>query len=185
MKLNSPFDWIVVSTQRRVFVVFLILTLVIGVALQVLGSPLNTTAAPAGIVSFEFAGTLDRANEIIDSWGMPGQAYAGLNMGIDYLFLVSYSICIGLGCALLARSISTRYPFLHSIGMILAWAQIAAGLLDALENYALIRVLLGSERAYWPAIARWCAIPKFLIVTLGLIFILLAVVLGVAKSRKP
>jgi hypothetical protein len=108
-----------------------------------------------------------------------------LSLGVDYLFLVSYSITVGLGCVLLARSLSTRSPFLHSIGMILAWGQIGAGLLDALENYALIRILLGSERAYWPVVARWCAIPKFLIVSAGIIYILWAVILKVTNKNKP
>ncbi len=180
----SPFDWIAASAQKRVFILVLVLTLVVGVSLQALGSPLKTSAAPAGIVSFEFAGTLDLAREIMDSWGTQGQVFAGLNLGLDYLFLVSYATCIGLGCVLLARSVAGRSRFLHSIGMILAWGQVGAGLLDALENYALIRVLLGSARAYWPAVARWCAIPKFLLVALGLIFILLTAVLGATKSRN-
>jgi hypothetical protein len=183
MELTSPFDWIAEPAQKRVFFIFLVITLILGAALQVLGNPLNTPTAPAGIVSFEFAGTLDRAEEIIASWGDEGQAYAGLNLGLDYLFLVSYSFTIGLGCVLLARSMSTHSRFLYSMGMILAWAQIAAGLLDALENYALIRVLLRSVRAYWPGVACWCAVPKFLFVGLGILFIILTVIMGVAKRR--
>ncbi len=184
MKKNSPFDWIAESAQKRVFVLVLISTLGLGISLQALGSPLKTSAAPAGIVSFEFAGTLDLAREIVDSWGTKGRVFAGLNLGLDYLFLVSYTICIGLGCMLLARSVVGRFRFLHSIGMVLAWGQVGAGLLDALENYALIRVLLGSARDYWPAVARGCAIPKFLLAALGLIFILLTTVLWVTKSRN-
>jgi len=184
MKKNSPFDWIAVSAQKRVFVIVLIVTLVVGASLQALGSPLKTSAAPAGILSFEFAGTLDMAREIANSWGTKGRVFAGLNLGIDFLFLVSYATCIGLACVLLARSVADRFRLLHSIGMILAWGQIGAGLLDALENYALIRVLLGSALDYWPAVARWCAIPKFLLVALGLIFILLTAVLRVSKSRN-
>ncbi len=184
MKKNSPFDWIAVSVQKRVFFLVLGLTLMVGVSLLALGSPLKTSAAPSGILSYEFAGTLDLAREIVDSWGTKGRVFAGLNLGLDYLFLVSYTICIGLGCVLLARSVAGRSRFLHSIGMILAWGQVGAGLLDALENYALIRVLLGSARDYWPVVARWCAIPKFLLVALGLIFILLTAVLGVTNSRN-
>jgi hypothetical protein len=182
--MKSPFDWIALPEQRRVFGIVLVLTLGLMICLQVLGSPLKTSAAPAGIVSFEFAGTLDLAREIVDSWGTNGRVFAGLNLGLDYLFLVSYAICIGLGCVLLARSLADRSRFLHSIGMFLAWGQLGAGLLDSLENYALIRVLLGTELDYWPAVAHWCAIPKFVLVALGLIFILLAAVLGLMKRRN-
>jgi hypothetical protein len=183
MKTKSPFDWIALSEQKRVFVLVLILTLTLLISLQALGSPLKTSAAPAGIVSFEFAGTIDLAREIVDSWGTKGRVFAGLNLGLDFLFLVSYTMCIGLGCVLLARSVSDHSRILHSIGMILAWGQVGAGLLDSLENYALIRVLLGTELAHWPVVARWCAIPKFLLVALGLVFILLAAVLVVTKRR--
>jgi hypothetical protein len=57
------------------------------------------------------------------------------------------------------------------LGTLLAWAQFGAALLDALENYALIQVLLGSQQALWPVVARWCAIPKFLIVAAGLVYV--------------
>jgi hypothetical protein len=48
------------------------------------------------------------------------------------------------------------------------------------ENYALIRVLLGSPSALWPAVARWCAIPKFLLVAAGLVYLLVGVVAALA-----
>ena len=72
------------------------------------------------------------------------------------------------------------------VGVLLAWAQFGAALLDAVENYALIQVLLGSQQALWPAVARWCAIPKFLIVAAGLVYIGVGAVLAVVtKGRKP
>jgi hypothetical protein len=66
----------------------------------------------------------------------------------------------------------------------LAWAQFAAALLDVVENYALIRVLLGTEQAIWPVIARWCAMPKFIIVALGLIYVIAGALSATAGSRR-
>ena len=40
--------------------------------------------------------------------------------------------------------------------------------MDAVENYALLRVLLGSEVPAWPIIATWCASLKFLLILAGL-----------------
>jgi len=184
MKLRHPFEWLSKTAQKRAFVILLGLTLVVMMGLQVLGGPLKTKAAPAGIVSFELAGGQSQAREIVESWGERGQVYAGLNLGLDYLFLVTYASCIGLGCVMVARSLTGRVEIAFSAGVLLAWGQIAAALLDSVENYALIRVLLGSGQELWPMVALCCAVAKFIIVALGLVYILVGVVVVlVARSR--
>ncbi len=186
MAIRHPFDWLSPSGQKRAFVALLALTLVVMVGLNVLGRPLNTEVAPSGIVSFELAGKLSVARGMVESWGQTGQVYAGLNLGLDYLFMVAYSSCISLGCVLVARRLSRRIEFLSSVGVLLAWTQFGAALLDAVENYALIRVLLRSQQELWPAVARWCAVPKFLIVAAGLVYVSLgAVSVMVARGRRP
>ena len=68
---------------------------------------------------------------------------------------------------------STRLiRFLAALGATLAWAQFGAAALDAVENYALIRLLLGDRSPRWPPLARWCALPKFAIVAAGLVYVL-------------
>jgi len=186
MATRHPFNWLSTSGQKRAFVALLALTLAVMLSLNALGGPLNTEVAPLGIVSFELAGDLSLAQSMVESWGQRGQVYAGLNLGLDYVFLVAYSSSIALGCVLVARSLSRRVESLSSVGMLLAWAQFGAALLDAVENYALIQVLLGSQQELWPAVARWCAIPKFLIVAAGLVYVGVGVVLVmVTKARKP
>jgi len=192
--VENPYMWLSTSGQKCAFIALLALTLVVMVSLNALGGPLNTEVAPLGIVSFEFAGELSLAQSMVESWGQAGQVYAGLNLGLDYLFIVAYSSCIALGCVLVARSLSesnsaqpgspdpgrkreatavARNPLraISDVGALLAWAQFGAALLDAVENYALIQVLLGSQQASWPVVARWCAIPKFLIIAAGLVYV--------------
>jgi len=184
MKLRHPFEWITTSAQTPTFIVLLIITLVLMLSLNFLGAPLRTELAPAGVVSYEFAGELSTAQSIVESWGEVGRVYAGLNLGLDCLFLVAYPISIGLGCVMLSRRLSERIAFLSTAGLLLAWGQVAAGLLDSLENYALIRVLLGAETSLWPVVARWCAIPKFIFVILGLAYLLIGLVaLLMARNR--
>ena len=173
MKIQSPFNWIPESKQKTIFIVLIVVTLIIMVCLQLLGEPLETSAAPLGIVSFEFAGDLQTAHTIIDSWNSVSLVYAGLNLGIDYVFLLAYSFSIALGCVLVARSIRLRVEALSTLGIMLAWAVFAAALLDAVENFALINLLLGSNNEVWAITAYWAALPKFVIVALGLIYILL------------
>ena len=183
MAIRHPFAWMDIQVQRVAFWPFLILTLALVVVQQVLGGPLMTNAAPSGIVSFELAGSVSNAREMLESWGVTGRVYAGLSLGTDYLFLVAYSITISLGCVLISRRFVQRSSFLSAIGIILAWAIFCAALFDSVENYALIQTLLGAEQSLWPALARMCAIPKFLIVGLGLLYVLLgAMAWLVAKS---
>ena len=169
MTFPQPFAALSPRGQKRTFVLLFCLTIAVMMALNLLDVPLRTAAAPSGIVSFELAGQPDAAQRIVASWDEEARVYAALSLGLDYLFMLAYSTAIGLGCVLLSQ----RLPrFISLLGLYLAWAQWGAALLDALENYALIRVLLGTVQGGWPAVARYCALPKFTIIVLGLVYIL-------------
>lgn len=186
MNPGHPFAWLSASGQKRAFLGIFILTLATMMGMNIIGQPLVNETAPQGIVSFEFAGTVEIAQRMMASWGEKGLISAGLSLGFDYLFLVVYAICIGLGCVLVARAMQYRVKMLLPIGALLAWAQFLAAFLDAIENYALIRVLLGSTENLWPVLARLCAGPKFLIVTAGLLYIFFGLILTfIIKAKKP
>jgi hypothetical protein len=184
MRLRHPFEWLTPSGQIRALIFFFILSLLAMVSLQVTGAHLITDVSPSGILSFEFAGELSAAQNMVNSWGQTGRVYAGLNLGLDYLFLLVYAFAIGLGCVLVARRLSPRTTFFANLGLLIAWNQLAAAFLDGVENYALIRVLFGTEMAVWPVVARWCAIPKFLIVGAGLIYVIVGTILVVVMKIK-
>jgi hypothetical protein len=186
MNPRTPFNWLPVAEQPRAFVVLLVFTVAAMVAEQVTGAPLKTDAAPSGIVSFELAGALPVAQKIVESWGAVGRVYAGLNLGLDFLFIAAYASCISLGCVLVARSLARQNSLVANLGIVVAWALWLAALLDCTENYALINLLLGSQQAAFAVIAQWCAIPKFLIVGLGIAYVILgAVAATVVKPRSP
>jgi len=175
-----PFLWVSESSRTRVFWVLFAIAVALMIVMQLLGAPLKTAGAPAGIVSYELAGSAAESQRVLASWDAGTRASAGLNLGLDYLFIVSYAAAIGMGCSLLAASIRQRARVLAWIGVVLAWGQLLAGALDALENAALLRLLLGAAPGAWPAVARACAIPKFLIVALGLFYLLVAGVVALA-----
>lgn len=173
-------------TWRKRFVVALAgLAIVLLLALQVIDVPLRTAAAPSGIVSFELAGDAATARAMVASWDETARIHAGISLGIDYLFMLAYAGAISLCCALVARGLAPGW--LASVGMALAWGQWLAAALDALENIALIRVLLGAGGDFWPLLARWCAIPKFALVFSGLLFIAVGFVLTrlARRGRAP
>jgi hypothetical protein len=117
MKLRAPYNWLAVAEQPRAFVVLLVVTIAALVAEQITGAPLKTDAAPSGIVSFELAGTLPVAQGILASWDATARVYAGLNLGLDFLFIAAYATCIGLGCVIVVRNLARQSALLASVGV--------------------------------------------------------------------
>ena len=153
------------------WIVATVVTLGLLAVMRALDAPLLTSAAPYGIISFEVARTLASARTMLDSWGGSGAVWAGLSLGVDYLFLCSYALAIGLACTLLA---TTTHGWRARLGNLLAWAQIVAALLDAAENFGLIQLLLGSQDGTWALLAWSCALPKFFLVCLGILYFIIA-----------
>lgn len=183
--LLHPFEWLSPSGQKGAFILFSAMAVGVMVSEIRLDSFLTTDAAPQGMISFELAGDSSVARNIVESWWHMGQVYAALSLGLDYLFLVAYASSIGLGCVLVARNLPQPLAIVSCVGTCLAWCQFGAALLDAMENYALIQVLLGSGHEFWPMAARWCAIPKFAIVGAGLAYVALgAVAVVITRTRK-
>ncbi|NOY77011.1 MAG: hypothetical protein GXO76_03985 [Calditrichaeota bacterium] len=183
--MKRPFDWIPHTRRKRLFWGLLLLTFAAIIGLQIIDGHLKTAAAPSGIVSFELAGTQTQAQNILASWGEKGRVYAGLSLGLDFLFLVAYSLLIALGCILVLPTLQAKSKFLGGVGVFLAWSQFAAALLDSVENVSLIQVLVGSRLDVWPVLAQWCAIPKFTIVAAGIVYIFLGVLISLVAGRAP
>ena len=172
MELRHPFQSIPQGRRARVFLPLLALTLLVMAALTLIGEPLKTAEAPHGILSFEFAGDASQARRMIDSWDETTRIHAALSLGLDYLFLFAYPATIGLACVWAADLMRERKWPLVSTGILLAWGQAIAGALDAIENAALIKLLIDSIESPWPQIAYWCAAVKFALVIAGLLYLI-------------
>jgi hypothetical protein len=152
--------------------VFLIMLALLLVSSWLMRGPLQTQAAPAGIVSFELAGSEAQARAILAAWDAQARSFAEYSLRLDFLFLVAYSTTIGLACLWADSVLRARgLPFLF--GLPLAWAMWLAALFDAIENIALLVILHGQPQSPWPQIARWSAIPKFTLVLIGLAYVVL------------
>jgi hypothetical protein len=182
--MKHPFEAIPVHRRKTVFWALLFTTLVIMLLMNIIGAPLNTSSAPAGIVSFELAGTSDRAQEIIQSWDSRAQLFAALGLGFDYVFMLAYAALISLACLIAGDALTTRRWPLAGLGVPLAWGLWLAALMDAIENLGLILILLNGAGAPWPAISRVCAIIKFALIIAGLCFALYGWVASLVQ-RQP
>lgn len=184
MSLKNPFGWMSEKNQRIIFMVSLIFAVVLFLVFQVIDSHLKTELAPLGIVSFQLAGELSVAQDIIASWGQEGQLYAMLSLGLDYLFMLLYAVVIGLGCIMVARGLPKGLEKFSDLGVWLAWGQILAALMDALENFGLVSIMLGTEVAVWAKVVQVCATGKFALIALGLVYITIGLVLRLTAKNK-
>ena len=83
-------------------------------------------------------------------------------------------MAFSLACVLSVRGLLPELRLLIHLGSLLAWLSLLAGVLDALENFALIQLLLDPEWYAWPAMARWCTLPKLGILLTVLIWLVIA-----------
>jgi hypothetical protein len=144
-------------------------TMGLSVVMGVLDRPLK--ARGAGIARLELARRADRARQILDAWGEAGRTAAAFQLGLDYLYLVVYSVAVSLGCVVAAGWWARVGGPMPAVGPILAWGMFAAGLLDAVENYALWRCLFRPEDEWLPGLAYWCAVVKFALLLLALAYL--------------
>jgi len=146
------------------------LSVVLLLGMTMLDRALKTPAAPAGIISFELAGTLAGAESIMGSWDEPARIQAGISLGLDFFFLVAYAYTLAGACRRVAARLASNR--LRGLGMVLAWGAWGAALLDTIENLALIQLLTGRGEAWQPLLAALCAWPKFGIAGCALLYIL-------------
>jgi hypothetical protein len=162
---------------RRAWLISLVAaTAVLTVVLQAVGP------ADPDIVAFEFAGTTERAAEIVAGWSDTDQLRAAFSLGLDYLYLAVYSTTIALACAVAACE-TDRRPW-RRIGVALAWAAWLAAAFDAVENMALWRTLIGPVTAPFPQLAAICAVAKFTLVILGITYAVATAIAFLASGRR-
>ena len=135
MSATHPYQRIPLHHRARGLPLFLALTLILMIVLLRIDVPLQTTAAPKGIVSYELAGSVTEAQRILDSWNPTARLYAAFSLGLDFLYMPAYAIVIGLACAWAAElwraSAAGGWPWSVS-----RWrgALMVAALCDAIEN---------------------------------------------------
>ena len=180
-QIHGPFGRSPASTRRRVLWIAGAAALLLWVFLVYQDGQIKQSNGP-GIVSFEVAGTEDHAKDILEDWGARGRDDAWVSLYVDFAYLIAYSVFLAVGCTIASERLRRRgMRRIADIGPLLGWAMFAAGLFDAIEDVALLRVLDG-HTATWPGIALYAAIPKFAIAGIGLAYVVLGAVLGKGAS---
>lgn len=185
--MKHPYESLSPLLLRRLYWTSLGLTLAIAAVLQGLVAEFtgNTPGQPAAytIIHLEFAGTMERAQAIMSSWGPENCERIIMQTYVDYVFLLTYPQAIALGILAVLRNSRNRRLLIG--GRLLAWLQWLAGLLDAVENAALIALLKGNTAAWLAPLAWWSAVPKFAIVLAGIMFVIVFAGLAYTRDSEP
>jgi len=180
--LKSPF--IKIDKKRlknRTIILFVLLVLGI-VLMKYLNSFLINDIATKGIVSFELAKDVNVSQNIINSWNVVATAAAGYSLIIDFLFLLIYSSFL----ALLVHHTNEKIwknTSIYKVGVVLIFAQFIAAFCDVIENISLLQLFKNTTQ-FWTSMAYYFASIKFILIVLGILFIVVSWVLKVLKRLK-
>lgn len=158
-----------VKNLKRVFWLFLSLFIMTSIALAMIDSGLKSSATPYGIVSFEFCAYTSTCDDALVQWGAEGQALAMLSLGLDYLYLFLYPGLLFIGFLLVAPHLPAN---LFRLTMFAAWSCPAISVADAIENYALIQVILTESGSLYGMLGGIFASIKFALLGITLLWLL-------------
>ena len=133
----NPFNRVEIKKYKSLFWPLLGLSILSIIGMQVLGAPLINEVAPGGILTFELIGSLTGSQSIIESWQGSAMTWAGLQLGLDFLFLFLYALTIALACLILIDRLPRKYIRTRTMGNWSAIGVLVAGVLDIIENIAL------------------------------------------------
>lgn len=166
------------TSLKRPFLITLALFVPCAISIAWADLAIRTAAAPSGIVSYELCYFANSCQTILDSWDDSMKLHAMYSLGSDYLFMLLYPALIAIALLSIARQLAGGLQtFLRG----LAYASVLMSITDAIENYALIQMMLGADIATMAPIASGFASAKFLVLALcaaGLIYGHLAKALG-------
>jgi hypothetical protein len=151
---------------KQLFWTLMALFVPTAVALAWIDVALRSEHAPFGIVSFEFCGYAGSCAEILADWGAHGREAVMLSLGLDYLFLLTYSGLLWAGLLMGSEQLGLRA---RNWVRCVAVGALVAGLADAAENYALVQVVKGADIAAHGMLAGTLATVKFILVGAALL----------------
>jgi hypothetical protein len=170
--VSHPFQSWPRSHRRQIFAVLAIAALLPSI-LGTITKPLHEDE-PGGesIIEFELAGSVDRANEILDTWRAEGVLDDAKAIQIfDLVYPLIYAAALAGGCVAAAGAWRRRgRARLAAAGIAMAWLAFAAAGFDYVENAGLAVSLWDEPASPWPQIAFGAAVLKFAAIAVTLLY---------------
>ena len=138
------------------------------------GRLLITPVSPSGILDLEFARTNDQLNRLKLFWDLN---VVRINIYLDFLFIAAYTWFLVSVCNRIKKSTGgVQWPQMIS-GM-----AVTAGLFDVCENFLMLLVLNARFDSWLMQIVFYCALIKFILIALVLIY--LAITFVVIRIKR-
>ncbi len=132
----------------------------------------NKALLPYSIIDLEFASTAARLGEMVGAWGQAGVDAARRSLALDFAFIPCYVLAFSGLALIVTRAVSAAW---QRIGLTVIWLPVIAGLLDVIENVALLNSL-PSAGAGWLLVASISAGLKFSLLGVTLLYIIAALI---------
>jgi hypothetical protein len=125
------------------------------------------------LFAFEGAGSVERSEEIVSTWGEPGKLAAWWQLALDTPFLIAYGLFAAGACAAVAsRAAAAGKVRLRQAAELLIWFGPLAAAADLLQNLSLAMILTGHVVQPWPRISAVCGSVTTSLMAIALIFAL-------------
>ena len=180
---STPLNKMSKRTERKLTFSIAYFFFIASIVMLYLNKPLKNDIAPNGIISFELAKTLERSQEILDSWTPFTKVFVGIGLGFDFLYAMIYSLFIAIIIHKINTYLWSKKPF-YRYGELLIWSLLVAALLDTLENICLIKLLIGNTKQHWASMAYYFASIKFLLIVHAILYSVVHSFLILIKKRS-
>lgn len=154
-------------------------TVIMFIVLRFFSVGLVTDYSPYGIISFELAKNMRDANAMMKAVGVkPFQ----INIAVDFLFIIAYCIFLFLCCKAIMNKFLTSIS--KTIGLVFLELSVLVGVLDLVENIAMLITLGGYGSNVSVGISRWSAIIKFSLAAFVILYIIITSLYFSFLSKK-
>ncbi|MGI9019285.1 MAG: hypothetical protein ACR2G3_01070 [Solirubrobacterales bacterium] len=170
--------------RRRLALVCVCVAALAPVVLGAVAKPLHEDEpGGAGIVEFELAGSVERAEEILATWRAEDVIDDAKAIQLfDLVYPLIYAAALAGACV--AASGAWRHagrPRIAALGVAMAWVAFAAAGFDYIENVGLGVSLWDEPASPWPQLAFAAAVLKFGAIGAALVYSLA----GLAAKALP
>lgn len=171
--------------HRRLLLTVLAVAAVLPLVYGAIAKPLHEDVTGESIVDFELAGSVDRAEEILDTWRAEGVIdNAKAIQTFDLVYPLIYSFALAGACVAAAGAWRRRgREGWARFGIAMAWLAFAAASFDYVENLGLGITLWDEPMSPWPQVALVAALGKSAGISSSLLYALTGIVAW-ALSRR-
>jgi len=177
--MAHPYERVSSRARRVVFLALLALTVVLLLALGRLYEPLSNGVATRGILSLELASTPERMSQVLRSWSQSSITGLAFSLGLNFLCLAALTNALALACVMGSATVGKPARW----GALLAWCQWLAAAVWAIQNSLLARDALTLQPEF-TTMSAWLAVVKLACVAAGLLYAVIACVIGLVRHRR-